>query len=679
MPRNNWDIVNGVLDRTDTQEFPEEAPHYASAGNALTGRKTRGTIVPAEYDSATDSNHWAMPEMLKELLGEVQSTAEMAGGKRPLDENLLTKSVLDLGMMSAGAPKPGLGMFAGKLGAKNLGHKEVFDSAVRDAQEMKAAGATPEEIWKTTELHEGKDSQWRFEIPDTNTRFRARSNIEDGDVYYAKDLLPHADLYKAYAGLGELPIEIAGQNKLGNSSGYFDPTEENPIKIHGDIARYEPKEARRVMLHELQHVVQHMEGFAEGGSPDNIPWQMLPEELRGPDGKLEAYMRLAGETEARNTEDRRDLLPEYLRGIAPSLTQDRPLDQQLLWGEGPAAAIKGYHGTPYTFEPVEHNPFGEFRDSAIGSGEGVQAYGHGHYVAGNQGVADFYRRKLTDEDIPFELSYKGKENFDPLVADMARGEFLDAYGPVTSHKDLMQQLRAMQDEEWGQGDEGVKRALDWTERNKDLISFEAKKPEGSLYELALGVEPEQLLDWDRPIHEQGPIKDLLYENFIKHAPEWEQERWLNDTGGQYYDNFAQGLSKDNGAPELSKLLHEAGIPGIKYLDAGSRRFDPEQIKTNIAAVKTNIETAKRNAASASTPEFAEGYLDRVKQHEQNLQELEAELAAGPSYNYVIFDPKNLKITARNGVPLEAVEHDPWAEPQLQPVDHDPFQEEVKPQ
>lgn len=32
-----------------------------------------------------------------------------------------------------------------------------------------------------------------------------------------------------------------------------------------------------------------------------------------------------------------------------------------------------------------------------------------------------------------------------------------------------------------------------------------------------------------------------------------------------------------------------------------------------------------------------------------------------TYNYVIFDPKNLKITARNGVPLTPVEHDPFAQ------------------
>lgn len=58
-------------------------------------------------------------------------------------------------------------------------------------------------------------------------------------------------------------------------------------------------------------------------------------------------------------------------------------------------AIKAYHGTPHTFTPLEGKPFGQFEKSAIGSGEGAAAYGHGaSYSAETEGVAKEYQKQL---------------------------------------------------------------------------------------------------------------------------------------------------------------------------------------------------------------------------------------------------------------------------------------------
>ena len=43
-----------------------------------------------------------------------------------------------------------------------------------------------------------------------------------------------------------------------------------------------------------------------------------------------------------------------------------------------------YHGTPHTFSAEPGAPLGRFRTSAIGTGEGAQAYGHGLYFAGKR-------------------------------------------------------------------------------------------------------------------------------------------------------------------------------------------------------------------------------------------------------------------------------------------------------
>src|SRR5271166_3725684 len=57
--------------------------------------------------------------------------------------------------------------------------------------------------------------------------------------------------------------------------------------------------------------------------------------------------------------------------------------------------IRGYHGTPHTFESEPGAPFGQFRNEAIGSGEGAQSYGYGHYIAGNPKVAETYQKNLS--------------------------------------------------------------------------------------------------------------------------------------------------------------------------------------------------------------------------------------------------------------------------------------------
>lgn len=61
-----------------------------------------------------------------------------------------------------------------------------------------------------------------------------------------------------------------------------------------------------------------------------------------------------------------------------------------------------YHGSPYEFDI--------FSNEAIGTGEGAQAHGYGHYVAKDKGVADEYRRRLTKEvnEGAYPISYEGK-------------------------------------------------------------------------------------------------------------------------------------------------------------------------------------------------------------------------------------------------------------------------------
>ena len=78
-----------------------------------------------------------------------------------------------------------------------------------------------------------------------------------------------------------------------------------------------------------------------------------------------------------------------------TLILDRGSREQVIFDPGNKLFMPtAYHGTPHTFSAEPGAPLGRFRTSAIGTGEGAQAYGHGLYFSSKQAVAEFYKSKL---------------------------------------------------------------------------------------------------------------------------------------------------------------------------------------------------------------------------------------------------------------------------------------------
>lgn len=195
-------------------------------------------------------------------------------------------------------------------------------------------------------------------------------------------------------------------------------------------------------------------------------------------------------------------------------------------------SFKGYHGSPYVFEPVEHNPFGEFKNEAIGSGEGNQAYGHGHYVAGNSEVAQGYAKKLGEAKSP-----TGSGNLYNVEIKPDEHELLD----------------------WGKP---------LSEQSTNVLAGLAKLPEGLTERLGEHAENR---GYNSPLDEPSAF-----------------------TGGEFYRAASHYNVVDD--PEvLSEELHKAGIPGIKYLDAASRNKPPEQQTRNYVIFHpSNLRITGRN-------------------------------------------------------------------------------------
>jgi hypothetical protein len=195
--------------------------------------------------------------------------------------------------------------------------------------------------------------------------------------------------------------------------------------------------------------------------------------------------------------------------------------------------IRAFHGSPYDFD--------RFDASKIGKGEGAQAYGHGLYFAENEGVARSYRQNTV---VP------------PIMAkqylDDAGGDFKKAAAKAKA--DLRQLTPADQPER-------LAAAADMLERG----ALES----GKMYEVRINAEPEQFLDWDKPLSQHSPqVQDAFGKLFeIAGVPKDVVPELQGGTVRDVFSTF--DLSPVTGQ-QVSSALKESGIPGIRYLDQGSR-------------------------------------------------------------------------------------------------------------
>jgi hypothetical protein len=258
--------------------------------------------------------------------------------------------------------------------------------------------------------------------------------------------------------------------------------------------------------------------------------------------------------------------------------------------------IRAFHGSPHSFD--------KFSMDKIGTGEGAQAYGHGLYFADSEGVAKSYRDALAKKD-----------GSHVSIAP----EILERDGPQWDA--IVQQKRALQSERdqlYYSGDHGGRfQELDKTvgELDAQLDALHdagiketiAKYPHltrGSMYEVNINADPESFLDWDAPLSAQPKnVQDALakidpdmwHPSGGDYDPmELGQTAYMRaqtkrfsvmgpdgkfGPGGSTFDEslaMAGGDPKKvrtitDGAPaNRSEALKQAGIPGLKYLDAGSR-------------------------------------------------------------------------------------------------------------
>lgn len=223
-------------------------------------------------------------------------------------------------------------------------------------------------------------------------------------------------------------------------------------------------------------------------------------------------------------------------------------------------AIRAYHGSPHSFD--------RFDLSKIGTGEGAQAYGHGLYFAENEGVARGYRDALAADNATI-----GGRSVRDLAAEKYRmgikEEPSDLHNIADYVSSYQNNARYMMES----------RQPELVPIFDKLVADGTLKQGGHMYEVDINAEPHQFLDWDKPLAAQPKIDDVLYDTLTRGGMDKTQLNYLlnNKTGREAYDAVARKeVNADWGAPGdfaqrlASERLREAGIPGIRYLDQGSR-------------------------------------------------------------------------------------------------------------
>lgn len=261
----------------------------------------------------------------------------------------------------------------GEKGAERLDAMESNTRRMSNlvmAKNMTDDGKSPLEIRVATGWELGSDGKWRYETVDNIpylkdtvkqvNEFLADNKDADSIEQKAYFFLP-PELIKMYPELNDITIEFGRGNE---KEGSYSPL----LKlIRVNVGVY-PKNTVSVLLHEVQHAIQEIEGFDSGASMDRLMTKFVDREkglsyrikrLKGRGGNeallekaindyrefvanfaienngkkilnaFNLYNRKSGEVEARNVQDRMNMTEEERRKTLLSETAEVKKPQQI--------------------------------------------------------------------------------------------------------------------------------------------------------------------------------------------------------------------------------------------------------------------------------------------------------------------------------------------------------------
>lgn len=169
-------------------------------------------------------------------------------------------------------------MFAGEKGAAEADKAEEQTIRMDNldvAKQMEVSKKNAKIIKMATGWEKGVDGKWRYEMPDAKIkdtidvgggnivkRFEEDMLWTDGKL---EDAVDAPKLFEAYPQLKNIKIHTDAVMNDMPSNGEYNP-QTKTITIHADELKY----LNSILNHEIQHVIQHEEGFAHGGTPEQV-------------------------------------------------------------------------------------------------------------------------------------------------------------------------------------------------------------------------------------------------------------------------------------------------------------------------------------------------------------------------------------------------------------------------
>lgn len=249
-------------------------------------------------------------------------------------------------------------------------------TTLKEAKALDKIGAPDEAIRRETGWSKGADKKWRYEIDDSKAKLKTDDSVVHGKL---GDVLDHPELFSAYPELAE-KVWVNGQHSpaIDSTTGSLQKIGES-IGYRMEASGKSPDEMLSAILHETQHGIQNVEGFAGGGNTRLFKagsnradlQNMTRDEYQRGDAKkfsdaadkamadgeqekalrllqkaedaaaFQAYLRLAGETEARNVQTRQGMSAEDRDLVSPRQTQDTADAEQIVINDEGEAMLEG--------------------------------------------------------------------------------------------------------------------------------------------------------------------------------------------------------------------------------------------------------------------------------------------------------------------------------------------------
>ena len=303
--------------------------------------------------------------------------------------------------------------------------------------------------------------------------------------------------------------------------------------------------------------------------------RFIPPEVRGliPDMKQTA---LLGAQVVGPQADVHAMQTSWNNAVRSLLASEQPLSKRLQdFGVGsaytaaaiPMMGLPGtitWHGSPHKWAAEPGYPHGRPRLDKMGTGEGQQMFGKGHYAGEAKGTGEQYRRELADRagehtlpdntKVPSWVAHKVQAG----KADEVRERLLKRIAKL-------ERKVAAKEGQWWMDEVGIANQKEIL-ASIDQMEAGATATRGTIYKHDIpDADTAKYLDYDAPLDAQPQVvKDA-----IKRLGFWPEKKTIvgrGYDGGDIWVSMRLQLGEDG----ATAAMRDAGVPGLRVKDQLSR-------------------------------------------------------------------------------------------------------------